>query len=462
METESSRSVRDVLWSPEKRVVTGMLVWLGLLALASAFVATPFRNETSSSGSIIYAHVMYFHGLLIGLVGLLSLISMDIFGNDHRGTLYQLVLWGTLGATVLSGVGGILNHMVSDVVPLWMQILSFFCLDEILISLSISLFARASKTRTTVTWLAAFSAFSMLFAAIMGHIAGWMLEFGDWPKAIVDGYAKLAGLTWQEWMANLITSHSHEMVVGVLAFLVALTVASFGVQRDTLSRWTRFGLWWTTVGIIATTFVYVVAGFSVAQPPTLFAHGVNGLAGDDLVTGVGVMFGGLITLVGLAQERLPERVLRWSAVAVNAFLFVTVVVTGYYIEFHETAYGMGNPHARLAANDAVFTWWHQDFAFFLLPAILGVLLAIYRLQVPQRTRQLATAGLVGGAFVAFLAGMDYIFGDPAIHGSAFVIASIGIFLVVVGLATAIMGLVVTPRPALQTKTSGVVHHQSTS
>ncbi len=450
MNTKTSGSARDILWSPEKRVVLGMLVWLGLLALGSAFVATPFRNETSAAGSILYAHVMYFHGLLIGLVGLLSLIAMDVFGSNHRGTMYRLVLWGTLGATVLSGVGGILNHMISDVVPLWMQILSFFCLDEILISLSLTLFTRAVETRTTVTWLGAFSALSMLFAAIMGHIAGWILEFGDWPKAIVGGYARLAGLTWQQWLANLITSHSHEMVVGVLAFLVALTVAAFGVQRNTLSRWTRFGLWWTTVGIIATTLVYVVAGFSVAQPPTLFAHGINGLAGDDLVTGVGVMFGGLITLVGLAQERLSDRILRWSAVTVSAMIFVTVVVSGYYIEFHETIYGMGNPHARLAINDAVFTWWHQDFAFFLLPAILGVLLTMYRLQVPLRIRQFATGSLVGGSFIAFLGGMDYIFVDPATYGPAFVIASIGIFFVVGGLAMAIWGLALPPKRVVQT------------
>ncbi len=438
---------RRVFCSPEQRIIIGMLIWLGLLALGSAFIAAPFRSETSASGNILYAHIMYLHGLLIGLVGLLSLITIEIFGSHHHGIAYRLVLWGTLGATVLSGVGGILDRSITDTVPLWMQIVSFFCLDEILISLSLTLFVRAAELRTTVTWLAAFSALSMLFAAIMGHIAGWILEFGDWPKALIGGYATLAGLTWQQWMANLITSHSHDMVVGVLALLVALTVAIFGPQRAHHPL-TRLGLWWTTAGIVATTLVYLVAGFSIAQPPTLFAHGVNGLAGDDLVTGVGVMLGGLVTLVGLALERVPGRALAWYGVALTSMIFITVVVTGYYIEFHETLYGAGSAHAPAALNDAVFTWWHQDFAFFLLPAVLGVLLAMKCLNAPARECRIASISLALGSFVAFLGGMDYIFFHPALYGSAFTIVAIGLFFVVLGLAAAIWALAKTAlRPA---------------
>ncbi len=442
MAAKMTPMTRNIFRSPEQRVVIGMLIWLGLLALASALVATPFRNETSASGNILYAHIMYFHGLLIGLVGLLSLITLEIFGSDHRGIAYRLILWGTLGATVLSGLGGLLDHSIADTIPLWMQIVSFFCLDEILISLSLTLFVRAVELRNTVTWLAAFSALSMLFAAIMGHIAGWMLEFGDWPKAIIGGYAKLAGLTWQQWLGNLITSHSHDMVVGVLALLVALTVAIFG-PRQAHGRLTRLGLWWTTVGIVATTLVYLVAGFSVAQPPTLFAHGVNGLAGDDLVTGVGVMLGGLMALVGLALERVPGRALAWYSVALSSMIFITVVVTGYYIEFHETLYGVGSAHAPAALNDAVYTWWHQDFAFFLLPAVLGVLLAMKSLNAPARESRLASASLVIGAAVAFLGGLDYTFFNPALHGSAFAIASTGLLVIVLGLGIAIWALTKT-------------------
>lgn len=439
MSPESGRSIRDTFWSPEKRVIVGMLVWLGLLALGSSLVATPFETETSAGANIIYPHVMYLHGLLIGMVGLLSLIAMDIFGSGHRGTSYQLVLWGTLGATVLSGLGGIFDRSVTDTFPLWVQIFSFFSLDEILISLSISLFYRAAETRIAATWLAALSALSMLIAAIMGHIAGWMLEFGDWPKSIIGGYATLAGISWQDWMANLIGSHSHEMVTAVLAFLIALTVAAFGLQRK--GSWlTRFGLWLTALGVIGMTLVYVVAGFSVAQPPTLFAHGANGLAGDDLVTGVGVMFGGLVALVGLALERLEERMLRWFAVAVSAMIFVTVVAFGYYIEFHENLYGAGAPHAARAVADAVFTWWHQDFAFFLLPSVLGILLAMQRLRAAEHLRRLAGWSLVLGAAVAFVGGLLYIFVDQAKYGASFMVTTVGLLLLAIGMMVAVWSL----------------------
>ncbi len=441
MSSAPERSVRDTLWSPEKRVVVGMLVWLGLLALGSGFVSTPFQTEASAGANIIYPHVMYLHGLLIGMVGLLSLISMDVFGGGHRGTAYQLVLWGTLGATVLSGIGGIFDRSVTDTFPLWVQIVSFFCLDEILISLSISLFHRAAETRIAAAWLAALSALSMLIAAIMGHIAGWILEFGDWPKSIIGGYAALAGLHWQDWMGNLIGAHSHEMVTAVLAFLVAMTVAAFGLQHQG-SRLTRFGLWLTSLGVIGMTLVYVVAGFSVAQPPTLFAHGANGLAGDDLVTGIGVMFGGLLALVGLALERLPERGLRWFAVAVSAMVFVTVVAFGYYIEFHENLYGAGGPHAGRAAADAVFTWWHQDFAFFLLPSVLGILLALQRMGAAEHLRHLAGWTLVSGAVIAFLGGLLYIFVDQERFGPSFIVTSLGLLVLAVGTVIAVWSLTV--------------------
>jgi hypothetical protein len=439
MSSTPGPSVRDTLWSPEKRVIVGMLVWLGLLALGSGFGATPFQSEVSAGANIIYPHVMYLHGLLIGMVGLLSLITIDVFGGGHRGTAYQFVLWGTLGATVLSGIGGIFDRSVTDTFPLWVQIVSFFFLDEILISLSISLFHRAAETRIAATWLAALSALSMLIAAIMGHIAGWMLEFGDWPKSIIGGYAALAGLRWQDWMANLIGSHSHEMVTGVLALLVATTVGAFGLHREG-SRLTRFGLWLTSLGVIGMTLVYVVAGFSVAQPPTLFAHGANGLAGDDLVTGVGVMLGGLLTLVGLALERLPERGLRWFAVATSAMVFVTVVAFGYYIEFQENLYGAGDPHATRAAADAVFTWWHQDFAFFLLPSVLGILLALQRMGAAEHLRHLAGWTLVSGAVIAFVGGLMYIFVDPSRFGPSFSVTSLGLFVLAAGVVVAIWSL----------------------
>ena len=444
MSKDDKSNLGNVLWSPEKRVVVGMLVWLLLLALGSAFVSTPFQSEPSAGANIDYAHVMYLHGLLIGMVGFLSLVAMDVFCAAHQNkTLHNLILWGTLGATLLSGIGGIFDHAVTDTFALWIQIVSFFFLDEILISLSIGLFFRAADTRRVWAWTGAFAAFSALLAAVMGHIAGWMLEFGDWPKGIIGGYATLAGMKWQDWMANLITSHSHEMVTAVIALAVATTCAAFGLERQG-NKLMKFGLWLTVIGTILMTLVYVVGGFSVAQPPQLFASGpggVNGLAGDDLVTGVFVMGGGLLALIGLGLEALPDALHRWGAALVTAILFITVVGFGYFIEFHENLYGVGAAGAPRAAADAVFTWFHQDFAFFMLPAILTVMLALKWLAVDEGLRRNASWTLLGGAFVSFIGGMLYIFVSQARGGVSFVVTTIGFVVIVIGALLAIWSVV---------------------
>ncbi len=456
MSKDGKANLSEALWSPEKRVVVGMLVWLLLLALGSTFVSTPFQSEPSAGANIDYSHVMYLHGLLIGMVGFLSLVAMDVFGAGHKNqTLHNLILWGTLGAALFSGLGGIFNHVIADVVPLWMQIISFFFLDEILISLTIALFFRAADTRKIWTWTAAFAALSALFAAIMGHIAGWMLEFGDWPKGIIGGYATMAGMKWQDWLANLIGSHSHDMVTAVIALAVATTVAAYGLERQG-SRVTKFGLWLVAFGTIAAAFVYVVGGFSPAQPPMLFAHGPNGLAGDDAITGVFVMGGGLVALIGLGLEALPDALHRWGAVVVTAILFVTVVGFGYYIEFHENIFGAGAAGAPGSPADAVFTWFHQDFAFFLMPALLTVLLALKWLAVDQGLRRSATWTLLAGAFVAFIGGMLYIFVNQASHGISFVVTTIGFVVIVIGAVLAIWSVVGRGQP--QAATVGKLQH----
>ena len=444
MSKEDKSNLGEMLWSPEKRVVIGMLVWLLLLALGSAFVSTPFQSEPSAGANIDYAHVMYLHGLLIGMVGFLSLVAMDVFCAAHPNkVLHDLILWGTLGATLLSGLGGIFDRAITDTFPLWVQIFSFFFLDEILISLSIGLFNRAVDTRRIWTWTAAFAALSAFFAAVMGHIAGWILEFGDWPKGIVGAYATLAGMKWQDWMANLITSHSHEMVTAVIALVVATTVAAFGLERK--GNWlTKFGLWLVAFGTLAMTLVYVVGGFSVAQPPALFVSGpggVNGLAGDDLITGVFVMGGGLLALIGLGLEALPDAVHRWGAALVTAILFITVVGFGYFIEFHENLYGVGDPSAPRAAADAVFTWFHQDYAFFLLPAIMTVMLALKWLAADERLRRNANWTLLGGALVSFIGGMLYIFVSQSRGGISFVVTTIGFVVIAIGALLAIWSVV---------------------
>ncbi len=423
--------------SVEYRVIIGILIWLGALSLASAFVSLPFFTEPAAAANINYAHTMYLHGLLIGMVGLIGLVAFDVFECEHKG-LRALMLWGTLGATVLSGVGGIFDRSIADTVPLWMQIVSFFFLDEILITLALGLYGRARATGRLVAWVATVSAVSGFFAAVMGHVAGWILDFGPWPPVLAS-YAHFIGLSPAAWEANLITSHSHEMVVAVLGLLAATAVAAFAQERaDGLNRWVKIGLWDIVVGTVLMTLIYVVAGFTQAQPPTFFAfgpHGVNGIAGDDLVTGLGVMLGATIALVGVSLERLEDNLLHWASAAFSLMILATVVIAGYYIELSETVF-----QAKGATSDAVFTFWHQDFAFFIIPAVMVVLQILHRMVADAATRTRIATLLTGGGGLAFLGGLSYVFWTPTRTSLPFWLTAVGFAALVAGVVWTIAAL----------------------
>jgi len=434
------RSLAETLWSPEKRVVVAMLVWLTLLALGSGLISTPFVDQHIAQAPT-YAATMYLHGLLIGMVGLLSLIAMDVFEAGHKSRLmHNLVLYGTLGAALFSGVGGIFDKNIEDTLFLWMQILSFFFLDEILISLSLALFLRAAETRLIATWAAAFAALSAFLSAVMGHLAGWILEFGNYPAAIIGGYATAAAETWQAFLTHLISAHAHEMVVAVIALFVT-TACYYFVREGQGNKLMRIGLWWTAIGTIAMTLVYVVAGFTQAQPPVLFAHGANGIGGDDFVTGFGVMLGGVIALTGLAVDRLSDAVTRWSSAALSALLLVTVPVVGYYIYMHETLYNHGVPGGPRSTNDAVYAWFHQDFALFLIPAVMTLILAVQHFASDPGQRRMAVGTLLAGCLVAFLGGMSYVFVSTATYGISFVITTVGLAGILVGVVLSLRAII---------------------
>jgi hypothetical protein len=457
---DGEKSLAKTLWSPEKRVVVAMLVWLTLLALGSAFVATPFFDQREGMAPD-YAHTMYLHGLLIGMVGLLGLIAMDVFGAGHKSrTAHNLILWGTLGAALFSGVGGIFDHTVEDTFFLWMQIVSFFFLDEILITLTFALFYRAVETRVVATWLAAFAALSGFVAAVMGHIAGWILEFGNYPAAIVGGYAALAAESWQSLLTHLISAHAHDMVVAVLALLVATTCFYFS-REGCPNRLARFGLWWTAIGTLVMTLVYIVEGFSQAQPPVLFSHAISGIAGDDFITGVGVMLGAVLALAGLAADRLPGALTRWGSALLSALLLVIVPVVGFFIETHENLFNHRAASAPRGAADLIYGWYHQDFAFFILPAVMVLLLVLELFARDGRQRRSAIWTLLAGSTLAFLGGVLYVFVSSAVYGISFLIATVGIAALVAGTVLSIWA-VASPSSRQSTAEQAPLAHRHAS
>jgi hypothetical protein len=427
-------------WLTHRRLVVFVIGWIALFALVSVWVSNPFQSETSAAATPDYWHVMFLHGLLISMVGLGALLACQVLGL--RSTHVRVwIAAGVLAATVLVAVGGLWDKKIpGDEVPLWTQISGFFALDEIFLVLLVGIvieWRRRTGARTLPFLAAGVAAASMFVAAVMGHLAGWMLEYGNTP-GLIDRYARYIGETRTDWTNNLIGSHSHEMVVAMMAFTVALAAQQFGYTslESTPRLLARLGLASIAGGTVAMSGIYIAAGFSTwAPPPWLTSHhGVNGIASDDIVTGIFVMGGGLLVLAAYALvgagklATLRRQPARLAALWSWTLSFATVVVAGYAIELDTSHFGAGDPKASGAANDAVYTWIHQDLGLFLLPTLVLVMLAAERL-LSRRHQRLVGATTLAGTTIAFAGTLIFVFLDTARHGAGYITTTIGLALV---------------------------------
>jgi hypothetical protein len=169
--------IRWAPWITPRHLMFFVIGWLSLFAVLSVFISSPFQSETSASANPNYAHVMFLHGLLIGMVGLMALLTCQIL----RLRSLHVRVWiavGVLLATILAAFGGIWDRSIpGSEVPMWVQIFGFFALDEILLTLLIGLaieWRRRRDARTLPFIAAILATASMLLAAIMGHVAGWI------------------------------------------------------------------------------------------------------------------------------------------------------------------------------------------------------------------------------------------------------------------------------------------------
>jgi len=429
-------------WLTNRRIVFFLLGWMLLFGAISAFISNPFQTEPSATASPNYWHVMFLHGLLIGMVALGGLLACGVFDLQSRHVRLWIAL-GALAATIPAGIGGIFDKAVPGYeVPMWIQIVGFFALDEILLALLVG-FAleyrrRSPVSRTLPFFGAALASASLLIAALMGHFAGWLLEFGLKPGVLRSFAHSIGYIKASDWATALVGSHSHQMAVASMALIVTLLARQFGYGslEGAQRQLARLGLIMVPIGVIAMSYVYLRAGFSTWVPPTWFkSHGgANGIASDDVITGVFVMGGGLLVLGSFALvaagklgsvRRLPVRA---AAVLSWALSFATVAIAGYSIELNETYFGAGEPHAKGAAKDAVFTWLHQDLGLFLLPTLTLVMVVVERL-IASRHHTLIGRALITGMSIGFIGSVVYVFVNPARHGPGYAITSIGLAII---------------------------------
>ena len=67
-------------WLTPRRLIFFVIGGLVVFSLGSVLISNPFQSETSASATPIFWHVLYLHGMQIGMVGLLALLTCSVLG----------------------------------------------------------------------------------------------------------------------------------------------------------------------------------------------------------------------------------------------------------------------------------------------------------------------------------------------------------------------------------------------
>ena len=322
---------------------------------------------------------------------------------------------------------------------MWTQILGFFALDEILVVLVYAIVREykrgVSAAGRLPVLVAALAAASLFGAAIMGHLAGWLMEFGAAP-GFVASYGKFAGFAKvDDWTGALVGSHSHEMAVSAMALVITLAAIQFGYKNlaGVSRNVARVGMAMIAVGVVGTSALYLLGGFSTFAVPGFLTDGLTFTNGsippDDLFAGIMMMGGGLVVMAGFLKSLVHSPV-RLAAAWAWGLSFATVAVAGYAIEVNTANFfGAGDPKAKGAAGDAIFTWMHQDIGLFLLPTVLAVMLVV-ELLVSSKARSKAIGlAAIGATTLLFVGSMVWVFISPALFGPGYFISAAGLLVV---------------------------------
>jgi hypothetical protein len=420
------------------------LIWWSIVwALAVVILApvvnffTPFLDPTYNNAwtpDVFWRLVLYFHGAFIPWMMALAALVLVALGLDSLkgkvGThVKHLILIGGFVAAPLAAVGGIFNlyNTFAFGIPVWTQIVSIGIGGETVAFLIVALLNYPRESQKSFGhlglpyYVVLLSTIGVLLAALMGDASGWITWFGPWPSIVpqyinstmypvLGYYNSTAVVTWTE---NAVGGHSHLMLPSVMAGIVALSPIVYGY-----SRWQKpekvvssVGFAIMVVGLVASIWIYIVSGVGNYSTPTLFESGPNGVAMDDVITGI-VGLGAAFVLLGLllyasrAKTKdgglLLKDSLFLSLVAAWIFIYAIIPLTGIYIEFNQSFYS-----AAGIGFDEAYTRFHQDFAFFLLPALVTSILIFDVFGISGKIRKQVGLLYLLGASITFIFGMTY-------------------------------------------------------
>jgi hypothetical protein len=425
---------------------TKLILWWSIAWAIGSFALAPLVNYITPFLDSSYANqwtpdiywrlVLYWHGaIFIPWITVLAVLVGTKFRLDQKtGTAGKLVresiFVGGFFAVPIAAVAGIFDVYDTFLfgIPLWTQIFAFLIGDEMAIALIVAMavYPRASGTGYRHMGMPYYTAFTGVFgalvAAMMGHIGGWVTWFGPSPSVFnqyinstmypVLGYTNSTSVV--TFTEDVVGSHSHLMLVALMAGVVALVAIFFGYYErwgKTPKRLADFGFAWMTVSLLTALWIYVVSGVGNYQIPLFFVNGANGVAGDDLTTGL-VGLGAVFVLAGLiAHARgaltaegkpLLRDPLFLTVVVSWITIYLVIPVTGFYINFNEAFY-----QAAGINFDIVFTRFHQDFGFFVLPALVTLVLALEYFGLSSRARRYMGYLMTAGVLIGFVFGEAY-------------------------------------------------------
>ncbi|MCL5785386.1 MAG: hypothetical protein M1151_01795 [Candidatus Thermoplasmatota archaeon] len=237
-------------------------------------------------------------------------------------------------------------------------------------------------------------------AGIMGMFLEYGTLFGFSSIGFMSTFVNSVGGS-DTFLANLLGSHSHQMLPAVMGSIIAIAAVVFRYEKLT-SRWrwlVNVGLLVSIFGTISMSYVYWVSSFGTYQIPGIFTSGpggVNGLAFDDLLTGI-VGVGGMIAIAGIyTASRVSRESISLTISELGtwvAAMFVMVGI-GYLIEFNEAFYsGSG------ASYDSAFLNGHMLFTFFLITVIAGVVVTIMHYGIHPRMSNYIASLVIAGTVI---------------------------------------------------------------
>lgn len=80
-------------WLTARRAITFVIAWLAAFSVGSLAISNPFASEARAGVTPDYWHVMYLHALLIGMVGLIALVVLEMFEGTAPGMSGSASSW---------------------------------------------------------------------------------------------------------------------------------------------------------------------------------------------------------------------------------------------------------------------------------------------------------------------------------------------------------------------------------